>query len=128
MPFGGVVGKGQTHRAGGRDGQQVAVANAMLADAFCSAADKRLAKVPWGQVSICIEFGERTFSWASTTDASYAASRNAYRQCGRPWRDLRVRYSAGCSMASVLPMPVKPTPMRRLAVASIALLQQGARR
>ena len=55
---GGVVGKGQTHRAGGCDGQQVAVANAVGADVLLQRGGQPAGEGAFGQVTLGVELGK----------------------------------------------------------------------
>ena len=56
---GGVVGKGKAHGTGGRNGQQVAVANAMLADGLLQGNRQAAGKGAGLQVPIGVKLGER---------------------------------------------------------------------
>jgi hypothetical protein len=66
---GGVVGKGQTDGAGGRDRQQVAVADAVLADGRLDVVGQAAGKGAFGQIALGVETGNAPFSLASSTEA-----------------------------------------------------------
>ena len=55
----GVVGKGQTDGAGGRDRQQVAVADAVLADVGLDVGRQAAGEGAFGQIAVDVEPGER---------------------------------------------------------------------
>ena len=89
-----------------------------------SASGRRLAQCGSAKYLSASNSGNGSFSMASSTDASYAASRMAREICAaiaRPSSELYLSFI----MIRASPKPVKPSPTRRLACASLYCSSNG---